>query len=221
MRRTYQQRRWPETPLFQNIAKKWCSNQSHLLMDLVWRAVDLVCQNDLSKLPMEASDEAKEESLNSMLSVRIEQLKSGDEPFAVVHQPPEPTQRKTKNARSPTPDIGFVWYENQMCVWPMEGKILAGKNGANEYATEVETNFLTGRYASYSTEGAMLGYLLTGSPAKTLESLAKKLSKRFSDHPNLSERTHKISKHKRKKSETQPAGDFYCHHLVFSVGGQS
>jgi hypothetical protein len=113
MRQTYQQRRWPSTPLFQNIAGRWCDNLSFQLMDLVWGAIDNLHQHDLDKVPIDEGDEAKEESLNFLLAVLIDQLKTGDEPFAVVHQPPEQTQRKTKNAQSPTPDIGFVWHENQ------------------------------------------------------------------------------------------------------------
>ena len=137
MRRTYQQRRWPNTPLFQNIAQKWCKNQSFLLMDLVWGAVDILQQEDLPQVAMEPSDEAKEESLNLLMAMRIDKLKSGDEPFAVVHQSPEQSKRKTKNSQSPAPDIGFIWHENPNCVWPIEGKVLKNENDLNAY--EIET----------------------------------------------------------------------------------
>ncbi len=217
MRRTYQQRRWPNTPLFQSVAKKWCKNQSSQLLGMVWHAIDAMCETDLEKVPMSDSDEAKEESLNLMLSVRIDKLKSGDEPFAVVHQPPEQNKRKTKNARSPAPDIGFVWHENPNCVWPIEGKILKSAEDLGEYEKEITDNFLSGRYATFSTEGAMLGYLLSGDSEQTLKNVAKKIRKRLRTHPEFENRNHKISKHIRSGVDDRKKETFFCHHMAVAV----
>lgn len=217
MRRTYQQRRWPTTPTFQSVASSWCDNQSFLLLDLVWRAMDDLLEHDLSKVPVDEDDEAKEESLNFLLWLRIDQLKSGDEPFGIVHQPPEQSKRKSKNAQSPTPDLGFVWHGNPNCVWPIEGKVLKGENDLDPYEKEVNDNFLSGRYATFSVEGAMVGYLLSGSTAQVLKNVAKKLRKRCSIHPNFPDRNHRISKHERKGVEKRPKEDFFCHHLMLAV----
>jgi hypothetical protein len=87
-RKTYLERRWPDTPVFQRIATLWCADQSRRLLDLVWRAYDLLIANDLKTVAFDANDEAREESLNYLLSLRIDQCK-GDPTFYVVHQPPE------------------------------------------------------------------------------------------------------------------------------------
>lgn len=217
MRRTYQQRRWPDTKLFQSVAKRWCANQSFKLMDLVWLAIDDLCEADLEKVPVDDSDEAKEESLNLLLSMRIDKLKSGDEPFTVVHQPPEQYKRKTKNARSPVPDIGFVWHENPNCIWPIEGKMLKNPNDLKEYGKEINDNFLSGRYATFSTEGAILGYLLSGDADITLKNVAKQIGKRLSRHPKFKDRNHRISKHARSGVDNRKKESFFCHHLVVTV----
>ena len=217
MRRTYQQRRWPDTPLFQSVAKRWCKNQSFQLMNLVWQAIDRMREADLEKVPMDGSDEAKEESLNFLLSLQIDKLKSGDEPFAVSHQPPEQNKRKTKNARSPVPDIGFVWHENPNCVWPIEGKMLRNPDDLGEYEKEINDNFLSGRYATFSCEGAMLGYLLSGDAAQTLKNVAKKIRKRLRAHPKLEERNHRISTHERSGVNKRKKEAFFCHHMAITV----
>lgn len=221
MRQSYQLRRWPDTPAFQSVAKRWCVDQSYLLMDLVWRAIDVLVDQDIIKVPVEVTDEAKEESLNNMMHARIDQLKSGDEPFAVVHQPPEQSSRKTPNAQSPTPDLSFTWYENLNCVWPIEGKVLDNENDLDAYGKEITENYETERYGAFSSEGAMLGYLLTGDPAQVLKNIAKRISKRLVVHPQFLDRDHRISKHKRRRSTGTVSTSFNCHHLVFLVGHQS
>lgn len=216
-RRGYQLRRWPETPLFEAIARRWCEDHSFLLMDLIWRACDRIRDNELKTMPVVATDEAKEESLNNLVCLRIQELKSGDAPFAVVHQPPEQFHRKTRNAQSPCPDVGFVWYANPNCVWPIEGKVLNSPTDVEAYAGEMN-NFLTGRYATFSREAALLAYLIEGRPDETLRNIAKRIRKRPYSHPKLPNRPHQITKHRRMEIAARKAEDFYCHHLVLFVG---
>ena len=131
--------------------------------------------HDLNVVPFSDSDEAKEESLNSLFALRIQQCKSGDEPFGVQHQPPEQTKRKRGKGRSPQPDIGFMLYDYPRAVWPLEGKILAQDQAVGPYVAEIRNNFITARYATFSSEGAMLGYLLHGEPDRAFAAIATRL----------------------------------------------
>lgn len=86
-RQTYLERRWPDSPAFQQMAHRWCQDQSRLLLGLIWQGYDQLLSQDLKVVPFSDADEVKEESLNELLAIRIDQCKSGDEPFCVIHQP--------------------------------------------------------------------------------------------------------------------------------------
>jgi hypothetical protein len=219
-RRVYQFQRWPETPLFETIAGKWCANHSFILVDSIWKACDAVRENELNSLPVEQSHEAKEESLNLFVAIRLQQQRSGYEPFAVVHQPPEQFARKSKNAQSPTPDIGFVWFENPNCVWPIEGKVLATPTDIGNYVKEMK-NFLSGRYSTFSCEASLLGYLISGDPVDLINNIFNRLRKRQLLHPKIQDYHHRISKHARKTVAGRKKEDFYCHHQCFFVGNST
>jgi len=143
-RLTYLERRWPDSPLFQQVAWTWCQDQSRLLLDLVWRGYDRLLSEDVERLPFSGDEEVKEESLNHLLALRIDQCKSGDEPFYVEHQPPEQTKRQRGKGRSPQPDIGFTLYDYPRTVWPLEGKVLARDGQVGPYLGEINNNFLRG-----------------------------------------------------------------------------
>jgi hypothetical protein len=214
-RLTYLERRWPDSPPFQQIACNWCQDLSRLLLNLVWRGYDLFLSQDLEKVSFSSDDEAKEESLNYLLAIRIDQCKSGDEPFSVVHQPPEQTKRKRGRGRSPQPDIGFVLYDYPRTVWPLESKVLAHDEDIRPYLNEINTNFLTGRYATFSSEGAMIGYLLQGNPDRTFEVIGIQLNQPLVRHPHFEDRPHRISSHQRKEvPHPNSPREFTCHHLI-------
>ena len=77
---TYLERRWPDSPVFQDIARHWCEDQSRLLLELVWRGYDRLLTQDLSVTAFSDTDEAKEESLNFLLCLQINHCMTGDEP---------------------------------------------------------------------------------------------------------------------------------------------
>lgn len=217
-RLTYLERRWPDPPSFQQVADRWCQDQSRLLLDLVWRGYDLLLSQDLDEVPFSANDEAKEESLNYLLTVRIQQCQSGYEPFRVVHQLPEQTKRKRGRGRSPQPDIGFTLYDYPRTVWPLEGKILAHERDVAPYLDEINSNFLTGRYATFSSEGAMLGYLLRGDPEQTFVVIAAELRQSIRQHPHFLDRPHRISNHRRGDiPHRNSPREFTCHHLLLRI----
>jgi hypothetical protein len=214
-RETYLERRWPNTPLFQAVADRWCTDECCLLLGLVWNAYDRLVDNDLVQVPFSADDEAKEESLNFLLSLRIDQCKSGDEPFAVVHETPEQTKRKRGGGKSPTPDIGFVLYEFPRTVWPVECMVLANERDVDSYVKEINHNLLSGRYATFSSEGAMIGYFAEGDASVTFACIEAAVGHRLRNHPRFTDRPHKLSDHRREDlPDNNSPIDFCCHHLI-------
>ena len=214
-RLTYLERRWPDTPCFQQVAGRWCQDQSRLLLDLVWQGYDRLLSQDLSQVPFSADDEAKEESLNYLLWLHIDRSMCGDEPFSVAHEVPEQKNRKRGRGKSPCPDIGFVLREYPRTVWPLEAKVLSRGDDIEPYLDEIRTNFLSGRYATFSNEGAMVGYLLNGIPDDTLDLIGGQLNQTLVPHPFFSVRPHRISQHQRKEMRTPNVSvKFACHHLI-------
>ena len=217
-RRTYLERRWPDSPPFQQIARLWCDDQSRLLLDLVWRGYDRLLSEDLDEIPFSADDEAKEESLNYLLTVRIIQCMSGDEPFCVMHQPPEQTRRKRGRGRSPQPDIGFAFYDFPRTVWPLEAKVLTRETDTRPYLKEIKNNFLTARYATFSSEGAMLGYFLQGDPDRIFAAIDAGLQQSTTQHPHFPDRPHRLSSHRRDDTpHPNSPREFTCHHLLLRI----
>jgi hypothetical protein len=215
---TYPERRWPDSPAFQGIAQRWCVDHSRLLLELVWSAYDRLIAKDLNLIPFSDTDEAKEESLNALMTLRINQCMSGDEPFCAMHQPPEQTKRKRGRGRSPQPDIGFTLYDYPRSVWPLEGKILASDEVVGPYVTEIQNNFITSRYATFSSEGAMLGYLLHGDPERTFAAIAISLAQTLIPHRRFPDRTQRMTHHQRDEVPHRNSPDeFTCHHLLFRI----
>ena len=60
-------------------------------------------------------------------------------------------------------------------MWPLEAQVLKTDGAVSEYIKEINDNFMTCRYAPFSSEGGMLGYLLSGNPDKAFTNIAKKL----------------------------------------------
>jgi len=218
-RGTYLDRRWPNPRLFQEVAVDWCKDQSRLLLTLVWQGYDRL-KNELTPVQFSARDEAKEETLNYLLAGKIEDAMDGFEPFRFSYQPPETAKRKRGRGKSPTPDHGFVLRENPRSIWSVEGKVLLHDRDVNAYVSEVRNNFLSGRYATFSREGAMLGYLLKGSPIAALDNVAARLKAELGPHPFFRDRPHRISIHARKLSSHRKRSEvFSCHHLILAIAG--
>ena len=219
-RRTILARRWPDTPVFQSVAKQWCEDRSRLLMKLVWNSYDLLMVK-LGDVRLDADDEAKERSINALLCLCIDECKTGYEPFGVVHEPPELEKRKSDPARPPQPDISFTLYAYPRTMWPMEGKLLSTDGNVSKYIREIKDNFLTWRYAPFSTEGAMLGYLMSGTASVAFSTISDRLRCQFTHHPSFPNRDHKLSRHSRDNlPHTDYPRDFLCHHLVMHVGDE-
>jgi hypothetical protein len=131
---------------------------------------------------------------------------------------PEQTKRKGGKARSPQPDIGFALYDYPRTVWPIECKVLMHDRDISSYVAEIQTNFINARYATFSNEGAMLGYLVTGDAEAVLSRVSVALGCELRPHAHFSQRPHKLSNHTRANlpHRNSPA-NFVCHHLILCL----
>jgi hypothetical protein len=140
---------------------------------------------------------------------------SGDEPFFLQHGRYEHATRKPAPAQPPQYDLAFVHYSNENLCWPLEAKVLHGENDVSDYATEINVQFKTCRYAPLSAEGAMLGYLVKGDFDVTFAAIARAIPCELSPHPKFHARAHRVSEHAR----SVPDGEIFsdrcrCHHLL-------
>jgi hypothetical protein len=103
-------------------------------------------------------------------------------------------------------------------MWPLEAKVLRTDGAVGQYTREITENFLTCRYAPFSGDGAMLGYLLEGEPTRAFENIAIKTPCALEDHPDFYSHYHKISVHERSVPEGKDYPvNFSCHHLIMPL----
>ena len=100
-------------------------------------------------------------------------------------------------------------------MWPLEAKVIRSKGNVAPYVREIKDNYLTCRYAPFSREGAMLGYLLVDDTGAVFKSIAEIVPCTLKNVSSFKSRAHKFSSH----SRTVPAGKNYparfkCHHLL-------
>jgi hypothetical protein len=97
-------------------------------------------------------------------------------------------------------------------------KVLETDSDVHDYVKEVRENFLTCRYAPFTAEGALVGYLKAGSPARFLNNIAVTVPCQMKVGWNNPPRHHTWSDHPR----CVPDGKDYlptvrCHHLILEV----
>ena len=222
-RRTISEARWPDTPDFVNLAKKWRSDAITVLLNLIWQGYDLYQEDVLSKVNLSQADDQLERDITQSLSIYIDAARSGFEPFILRTEWFENEQRKPSPARQKQYDLAFIWSSppNIRVVWPLEAKVLHSDGSVSEYVKEITTNYLPCLYAPFSSEAGMIAYLLKGDPQKAFSNIAAAVPCPLTHHVNFLDRDHKTSDHPR----IVPAGRIYpsnlrCHHLVLKIFGE-
>lgn len=197
-------------PAFIALAHAWASPLERLFIDLVWRAYDV-----MRATPPLVDGRDLERSVTQLLEPRIRDGMTGYEPFYIQHSPFEHETMKAPPAQPPAYDLAFVLRADERIMWPLEAKVLATPGAVAAYVQDVQTQFLTCRYAPFSASGAMLGYLLTGASHEAFEAIGIKLGcnlGQVADHPG---RPLRRSRHHR----IVPDGKRYpnrfdCYHLI-------
>jgi hypothetical protein len=203
------------------MARDWSKTASKKLLEYVWKGCDSLASEQLANIPRAEADNYShiERSLTQALVPEINRAMPHESPFCVQQEVYEFETAVSSQAQPPQYDIAFILYQNQRIVWPIEAKVLPTDGTLSEYVNEVRDNFLTCRYAPFSTEGAILAYLLTGKPAILFRNIEKRLTCVLSDHPDFRDRDHRTSDHQRPvPKDKNYAVNFRCHHLVLEVG---
>ena len=218
-RQTYSERRWPDTPEFNSVLHRFKQAGSTILLALVWKAFDKFCEETVSQVDCSKEDEDLERDITQLFEPKIHEVMMGYEPFYVQHESCEHESRKAAPAQPPHYDIAFVLCNNPRVKWPLEAKVLRTDKHVAEYIKEIQHNFLTCRYSPFSSEAAMLGYLLAGDCEIAFANIAKEGKWKLIAHEHFPKRDHKTSDHKRKVPEGKhyPA-HFRCHHIIFNIG---
>ncbi|MEA5472211.1 hypothetical protein [Spirulina sp. 06S082] len=196
--------------IFTEFLKVWDEDGSKILLELVWQAYDLLKEENLAQLD--------ERYITQCLEPNIHKVMNGFEPFYIQHGPYENETKKPPPAQPPQPDLAFILNEDRRSMWPLEAKLLHSDKAVAQYIKEIHDNFLTCRYAPFSGEAAMLGYLLKGKAQNAFDEIAKKLECTLFHYPYFLKRPHKISKHYREiPQEKNYPENFKCHHLIMEI----
>jgi hypothetical protein len=103
-------------------------------------------------------------------------------------------------------------------MWPLEAKVLVSDQAVGEYVKDLKENYLTCRYAPFSGEAGMLGYLRSGDEEVTLGEIGLKVPCEIERHSSFELRAHGVSEHDR---SVPPGKDyiprFRCHHLIMPL----
>ena len=197
---------------FVAMARRWCPDVVEIMLGYVWQGFDRMREEQFD---VNSDDENIEDDITALAYVRISALMDGKAPYCLMHKPSENERRK---GPSPTPDLGFVWLANPRAVFPLEAKVLRTDGSVSAYIKEIADNFLTGRYASFSSEAAMMGYLLRGFPENAFGSISDRLGCQLGSHPSFRNRNHRCSDHLRRADELGNK-HFRCHHMIMDFGG--
>jgi hypothetical protein len=215
---TILEKRWKDTDDFVKLAKQWKPDAIAILIKLVWKGYDLLTQKVLSQIDSDRNEEHLERSITQLLERKIRKGMTGDEPFDVQHEAYEIESSQSAQAQPPQYDIAFILLANERIIWPLEAKVLKSDGAVAEYVKEINKNFITCRYAPFSSEGGMLGYLLAGVASKAYSNITAKVPCTLSHHPDFPTRNHKTSNHERivPSGKSYPV-DFCCHHLLLEI----
>lgn len=211
----------PSSPIptdFVALAGRWCANYSTNLLSFVWQGYDLL----LKELPAGINDKDLERSICESLELRIRRVMSGYEPFDIQHEPSERETMLQPPARAKQYDLAFKLRAQEWIMWPLEAKVLETDGAVNDYKNDVNNEFLVCRYAPFSSEGAMLGYLLKGSVENVFRNLEEKIPCSLAAHPDFQNRPCKMSDHIRQVEAGKPyPANFRCYHLILEFSGIS
>jgi hypothetical protein len=188
------------------------------MLGFVWKGYDLFLAEVLLHIDISLADEQLEHSITQYLTPKVRDCMTGYEPFHIEQGVYEFETRISPSAQPPLYDLAFATKSNPRIMWPLEAKVLRTDGDVGRYVNEIIDNFLTCRYAPFSGEGAMLGYLLAGDPATALDNIAIETPCTLKDHQDFISHNHKISDHIRSApADRAYPVNFRCHHLIMPL----
>jgi hypothetical protein len=216
---TIAENRWPRPPPeFLQLARIWFPDASERLLGYIWSGLDKFTTEVLSEINITGGEEELERSITQLLEPRIRAAMPAHSPFYIQHAARENETRLRPPAQAPEYDLAFCLYSNPRVMWPIEAKVLDTAGQVAEYIKEIHGNFLTCRYAPFSSEAAMLIYLVSGNINQLFNNLEVKIPCTLDLYRSFRDRPHRVSSHTRHV----PAGKSYpeqlsLHHLVLRL----
>jgi hypothetical protein len=197
-------------PAFISLARSWMQNPAQQLLSFIWLAYE-----NMNPATPTVDGRDLERSITQLLEPRVRDSMSGDEPYYIQHGPFERETMKTPPAQPPQYDLAFVLRADERIMWPLEAKVLETSQSVAAYVHDIQNEFLACRYAPFSSSGAMLGYLLKGSPDDAFTAIAAKLGSALELVAEHASKPNRRSLHQR----VVPIGrsysiDFACYHLI-------
>ena len=213
---TIAENRWSGPPQeFLELARRWIPDASERLLSYVWEGLDILSREVIQPINITGDEEELERSITELLEPRIRSVVPVYSPFYIQHAARENETREIPPAQAPEYDLAFRPRSNPRIMWPIEAKVIHTDGRVSKYVKEIHDNFLTCRYAPFSSEAVMLAYLVKGSPDKFFVNISKKIPCKLDNHPHFIDRYHRVSDHARNvpDGENYPAS-ITLHHLV-------
>jgi hypothetical protein len=220
-RRTVSQALRARIPLDQRL-NEWPPATVPRLLELLWTAYDRVKVGKLAHIDLATDDLQLERSIAELLhdevQILLRQETGGYASFLITQERFEHETLDPRSNRPPQYDLAFIWPEDATLMWPCEAKVLKTPGAVAPYLHDVREAFLACVYAPFSSSGAMLGLLASGSPEQALQTVAAKLPATLDKCSPHFDRPHRISVHAR----AVPAGksysqEFTLHHLILEL----
>jgi len=215
---TLGENRWPEAPEFVQAAERLQANARSILLRAIWDGFDRLRAEVLTAFDPSVVDEEIERSITQYLTPQIRRSLPQPSPYEVEQGWYEFATRLPAPAQPPLYDIAFVLRSNERVALPLEAKVLRTHGAVADYVHDLKEQFLTCRYAPFSSEGAMIGYLLSGDPAKALENIASKGEIILEVTGDFPTRPYRWSRHRRYPPPGMKSPvEFGCHHFIFAI----
>ena len=206
---------YPVPQDFVALACRWRPDAIDSLFDYVWRGFYKLIQEGFR---LDMASENLERGISQQLCLCIDEVMAGTSFFTLIHQPYEDELHSPPPASPKAPDLAFFLRGDpkaRRASLPLEAKILGDDADTNDYVKDLKANFLGYRYAPFSSQGGMLGYLLSGKAVAALSSIEASLGCELEPHPAFANRGHALSRHLRPPPPCSAYPRYFrCHHLI-------
>ena len=192
---------------------EWARGVAFQILKWMWQAFDQLRVGHLQRVDLTQPLDQLERDLtrNHFLDLQavFQRETDGFPSVFPSHEWPEMETRSSSKAKPPAYDFAFVHFEHRRWAWPIEAKVLSAPGTLHEYLKDVRQKFEEGIAAPLVGEGAMIGYLITGTADEVFANLRARLSTTLDAVAEFADRPHQSSNHQR---ASNPA--LRLHHMI-------
>lgn len=181
----------------------------------VWAGWDSVLEREFAAKEIDPSKidwmniRQRERSLAFLHVSQIQEKQAIEDPFIVLHEPPEFESSHSDQAMPPAYDFAFYLRGgNRRIAFPIEAKYLKNEKDVKRICSDLSEKYLTAKGSPLSKSAVLVGYLLSGMPSDASRHIAQQLSCKLDSSESFPEKPHWESSHQRNQE------DFICHWLI-------